>query len=177
MGHKASSRNTKPPFRLREDMPRMTQTKEGAVIWCPFCVPSHSLTPGQPALCGTQLKLTAVQTVIPARVVRLQKLTCLKCHQSGEGEMVPYMNGYIHLEDCAPETNLLKSQPDFQRTADWAFHLPKSLRTQFCKLIDRWPQEVREIDATGKETGKIIGYFWMKGSDNVTRATAKPSAG
>lgn len=161
--------------RIREDVPRMTQNKDGVMIWCPFCVPSHPLTPGQPAPCGTQLKLTAVQTVIPARVARLQKIVCLKCHQSGEGEMVQYMNGFIHLKDCAPDTSLLRTPPNYHPLAGLVFKLPKKLRAQVSRLTG-YPQQVREIDAAGKETGQIVGYFFLKGQANATRATAKPTA-
>lgn len=161
--------------KVREQMPRMTTSKEGATIWCPFCVPSHPLNVAQPAPCGTQLKLTAVQTVIPARVARMQKITCLKCHKSGEGDMVQYMNGYIHLQDCAPDVNLLREPPAYSRWAGWVYGLPKGLRAQVCRLTG-YPQQVREIDEKGQETGKIIGYFFVKGQPHATRTPAQPAA-
>lgn len=176
MAHKRAGGRPLSQFRIREDIPQMTQTKDGAVIWCPFCVPSHPITPGQASVCGTQLKLTAVQTVMPARIARLQKITCLKCHETGDGEMVPYMAGYIHLQDCRPDTNLLRTPPSYTRAAEWVYKLPAKLRTQVCRVTG-YPQQVREIDEKGKETGKVIGYFFLRGNRNASRATAKPTAG
>lgn len=174
MAHKRAAARPLAQVRVREDTPKMTSTKEGAVIWCPFCVPSHAITPGQPSPCGTQLRLTAVQSVVPHRLARLQKLVCLKCHETGEGEMVPYMNGYIHLIDCKPDTNLLRDTPQFNKFAGFVYGLPRGLRAQVCKVTG-YPQQVREIDETGKETGKIIGYFFLRGNANVTRATSEPT--
>lgn len=157
--------------KVREELPQMTQTKEGAVIWCPFCVPSHPLTPGAPAACGTVLKLTATQTIIPARMARLQQIECLKCHKTGEGDMVPYMSGYIHLTDCAPDTNLLKTPVAYSKLAGLVYHLPLKLRERVCALTNQYPQEVCTL-----EKGDVIGYYFLKGKRNATRQTAKPAA-
>jgi hypothetical protein len=175
MAHKRAAGRVPSQLRVREEMPKMTSTKEGAVIWCPFCVPSHAITPGQASPCGTQLKLTAVQTVIPARVARMQKIVCLKCHETGEGDLVPYMKGFIHLIDCKPDTNLLRTTPEFSRAAEWVFKLPVGLRARVCRVTG-YPQQVREIDPDGKETGKIIGYFFLRGNANATRTPAQPTA-
>ncbi len=156
----------------------MTQTKEGVVIWCPFCVPSHPITPGQSSVCGTQLKLTAVQTVIPARVARIQKITCAKCHQTGEGDMVQYGSGFIHLQDCMPQTNLLREPVKYSKLAGWIFHLPVKVRAVVCSVTRQYPQEVHNIT-----DDKVIGYYFIhaapvkqKGQSHATRQTSEPAA-
>jgi hypothetical protein len=105
--------------------------------------------------------VTAVQTVIPQRTVRDQNLTCLKCHQQGKGEMVRYMNGFIHLVDCAPETKLLAQPPKFSALAKYVFNLPEKVRARVEKRTGK-AQRVEEIDAEGRETGKTLGYFFVK---------------
>jgi hypothetical protein len=151
----------------------MTRTKEGATILCPFCMPTHPIVPGEPSPCGTQLRLTAVQTIIPERTVRREELTCVKCHKGG-GEMVQYMNGFIHLNDCAPDTTLLRTPPAYNRFAGLVFKLPKSLRARVAQVTG-YPQQVREISPDGKETGKIMGYFFLKGKLNAPRTTTEPT--
>jgi hypothetical protein len=162
------------PLRTREAVPDARRTKDGAQILCPFCKPSHPLSVGESSPCGTQLKLTAVQQIIPSRIVRMNKLVCVKCRQSG-GEMVKYMNGFIHLQDCNPGTNLLRAQPHYNTLAGLVFKLPKTLRRQVAKVTGS-PQQVREITPDGTETGKIAGYFFLKGKSDVTGQTPEPTA-
>lgn len=147
-------------FRTREAQPAMNVTKEGAQILCPFCTPTHPLIPGQPSNCGTILKLTAVQDVLPTRIVRLQKIKCLKCHEGG-GEMVQYMGGFVHLNDCTPGTRLLPAPPEYNPFAGMVFNMPIRVR----RIIEKTTglaQQVKEIDQDGVETGKIMGYFFMR---------------
>ena len=154
-------KSTRPPITTREQPPKLRQSREGVQVLCPFCVPSHPLLPGQESTCGTTLKVTAVQTVIPQRTVRDQEIVCLKCHEQGKGEMVRYMNGFIHLEDCMPGTKLLAQPPKFSKLAGYVFNLPENLREQIEKRTGK-AQKVEEIDAQGKETGKTLGYFFLK---------------
>lgn len=149
----------RPALTTRELSPKLRQTNSGIQILCPFCTPSHPIIPGQESTCGTILRVTAVQTVIPARTVRDKDLKCVKCHKSG-GVMVRYMNGFIHLEDCAPGTKLLAQPPKFNRLAGYVFNLPEKLRAQVEKRTGK-AQRVDEIDADGKETGKTLGYFFL----------------
>lgn len=158
MSHKQG--RPRPQVRTREEMPRAVRTKEGAQILCPFCTPTHPLAIGEPSPCGTQLKVTAVQSILPSRIVRLRKLICVKCKQGG-GEMVQYINGYIHLNDCAPEVNLLRTPPKYNAIAGIVYNLPKKLRSQVVKLTGV-PQQVQEITPDGTETGKVAGYFFLK---------------
>lgn len=153
------SKTYRPPVTVRELPPMLRQSKEGMQVLCPHCKPTHALLPGVESVCGTTLKLTAVQTVIPARTVRDKNLTCVKCHKRGRGEMVKYRNGYVHLDDCAPETKLLAEPPKFSRLAKIVFKLPEKLRQRVEKFTGK-PQRVDEIDANGQETGRTLGYFF-----------------
>lgn len=150
----------RPSTTTRELPPKLIQTKEGVQVYCPFCTPPHPIVPGQESTCGTTMKVTAVQTVIPARTVRDRDLKCIKCHKSG-GEMVKYMNGFIHLEDCMPGTRLLSQPPKFSKLAEYVFKLPEKVRARVEKSLGK-VQRVDEIDADGKETGKTLGYFFLK---------------
>lgn len=171
--HRASSRGFS-QVRTREGLPRVTQTKEGTLILCPFCTPTHPIVPGEPTPCGTELRLTAVQTVIPSRIARIQKITCVKCKATGGGEMVRYMNGFVHLEDCTPGTNLLRTPPKYTPWAKLVFKMPKVLQNRVTRLTGE-PQPVREINRDGTETGKILGYIFLKGSANAPRPTTEPA--
>lgn len=151
----------RPPVTIRELPPKLLQSKEGLQILCPFCNPPHPILPGQESTCGTTLKVTATQTVIPARTARDKGLICIKCHKTGKGEMVRYMNGFIHLVDCAPETRLLAEPPKFDNMAGYVYKLPERLRALVEKRTGK-VQRVDEIDAEGRETGKTLGYFFLK---------------
>lgn len=74
--------------------------------------------------------------------------------------MVMYMRGFVHLPDCKPETRLLPSLPDFNRTAGLVFRLPERLRAVVEKYTGK-VQYVKEITAEGKQTEKILGYFFI----------------
>jgi hypothetical protein len=130
---------------------------------CPFCVPTHPLVPGQLALCGTVVRLMAIQTTIPVRTVRDKNLTCVKCGQTGEGIMVSYHGQYIHLKDCKPGTLVMAPDAyEFSARAERVFHMKdgwwKNLQ------IKRYgkPEPVNEVDPGGQKTGKILGYVFMK---------------
>lgn len=91
--------------------------------------------------------------------------------------MVKYMNGYIHLANCAPGTRLLSELPAFSRSAEFVFHLPDKLRS-FVERMTGVVQYVKEIDTQGKETGEIVGYFFLKGKSNGrSRQAEKPTTG
>jgi hypothetical protein len=146
--------------RVREAPPKVNPTKKGVEVLCPFCQPPHAILPGVET-CGTTLKVMAVQTVLKNHATRYNKIPCLKCHQIG-GEMVRYNNGFIHLVDCLPGTRLLTAPPKFSNTARIIFKLPAGARKRMERAFGR-AQECREIDADGQETGKILGYFFLKG--------------
>lgn len=175
MTHKRANARVLPSNALhtREALPGINRTKDGTVLTCPFCTPSHPIVPNEPNACGTVLRVTAVQTIIPARVTRMQKLTCLKCHQAG-GEMVQYMNGYIHLTDCTPGTKLLRVPPRYNRMAAVVSKLPAWARGGVEKYTGR-AEAIREINLQGEETGKVLGYIFMKGQPNAARTTPEPT--
>jgi hypothetical protein len=147
-------------FKVREQPPKLNPTKNGVQVLCPFCNPPHALIPGEAAVCGTTLRVTAVQPILIAHASKFNKIKCLKCHQFG-GEMVMYNTGYIHLADCMPGTRLLTQPPKFSKNAKMVFGLPKGLR-DFVEKSTGKVQQVREIDAEGTETGRILGYFFLK---------------
>lgn len=176
MTHKRANGRPTPQVRTREALPSMRQTKEGTQILCPFCSPTHPIVPGQQTVCGTVLELKAIQTVVPARVARNNKIVCMKCHLEGSGEMVQYGSGYIHLVDCMPGTNFLRVEPEYDWFAGFVYRLPKPIRQQVVKLTG-YPQQVRDIGPDGLETGKIAGYFFLKGNANGNAGqTTEPSA-
>lgn len=150
-------------FQIREQPPKTEVTKNGMQVLCPYCPLPHPLIPGEVAACGTIVKVTAVQMVMPARRARRDKIRCMKCHQTEGGEMVKYNNGWIHATDCMPGTRFLALMPEFSKLAGWVFRLKET------NLIRKWvegvkgaAQEVHEIDAEGKETGTVLGYYFLK---------------
>lgn len=150
-----------PATKTREAHPIPRPNKDGIDILCPFCKPPHPIVPGKPTLCGTRLHVTAVQEIISARTVRIEGLTCIKCRETGRGEMVRYMNGFVHVEECAPEISLLTEIPEFSRTAKIIYNLPERIRTLLEKLTGQ-TQKVHGLDPDGKETEEIIGYFFAQ---------------
>lgn len=75
--------------------------------------------------------------------------------------MVAYGNGFVHIQDCNPERKLLSSPPIY---SDWAYrvyHLPVWLRSWIEKFSGA-ALEVVELDGFGKETGKIMGYYFAE---------------
>jgi hypothetical protein len=154
-------KNYSPSLRTRELPPIPQRSKNGVALLCPFCQPTHPLIPGKANNCGTEIRVTAVQTVISARTVRQEGLTCVKCRKKGEGEMVRYMNGYIHVKECAPDVKLLREIPKYSKTAKFVYRLPEKLRD----LVERRTgivQMVHELTPEGEETGMVQGYFFHK---------------
>lgn len=150
-----------PSIRTREMLPLAKRTKEGIILLCPFCTPAHAITPGESSPCGTHLRVTAVQEVISARTARQQGLVCVKCRKTGGGEMVKYLNGYVHVQECAPDVKLLTQIPKYSNFAKFVFKLPERLRT----LIEKRTgvvQIVHGLTPEGQETGQIEGYFFGK---------------
>lgn len=149
----------KPAIRTRELPPIAHKGKEGVVLMCPFCNPTHPLAPGKANQCGTEIRVTAVQAIISALTVRQEQLTCVKCRKTGTGEMVRYMNGFIHVEECAPEIQLLREIPKYSRWAKFVYRLPEGMRA----LVEKRTgvaQSVHELTPEGKETGVVQGYFF-----------------
>lgn len=152
----------RPEVSVREAPPKVKEAAGNVMILCPFCEVPHPVAVGKPAACGTELRVTAVQTVIPVRTVRKHKLKCIKCNGEG-GEMVPFNQGYIHLIDCAPGTKLLAEPPkSYSPAASLIYRLPAWLR----KPIERrtgLARKVEEIDPQGQPTGRTLGYVFHRG--------------
>lgn len=132
--------------------------KAGTQILCPFCAPPHPIMVGQDSACGTTMKVTAVQTIYPARTTKKHNLVCIKCGKGG-GEMVKFNSSFVHAADCTPGTRLITVPPEFSRVAKFIYHLPAWLRKQIEKVTG-FAKEVKEVDAGGQETGKVLGYFF-----------------
>ena len=153
----------RPEIKTREAPPKVKENGKEVLILCPFCPIPHPVAVGRASACGTQLRVTALQTIIPARTVHKKKLVCFKCNKGG-GEMVFFNNGHLHLHDCKPDTPLLADPPkNFSRLAKFVYHLPTSLR----KMIEKRAglvKRVDEIDPQGTETGRTLGYIFYKGA-------------
>jgi hypothetical protein len=159
---KSTQSRALPAFTTRELPPRIDTSKKEAVIQCPFCLVPHPISVGKQSPCGTTLRVTAVQTILPARTVKKNEIRCIKCHKMG-GEMVPFNNGYVHLVDCTPGTKLLAVPPKFSRAAQAVFLLPEWLRTPIERVTGR-AQVAKEVDPEGRDTGKTLGYFFFRGT-------------
>jgi hypothetical protein len=146
---------------IRELPPKVESTPKGVLVKCPFCNPPHLILPGVVSPCGTTLKVTAVQEVFKAHVTRHQDIHCLKCGQTGK-EMVRYRAGFVCLEECSPGTKLMTELPPLRKSAKVIFGLPPKIR----HLVEKYTgpvQELQEINAEGKQTGQVVGYFFWKG--------------
>lgn len=160
----AKRNSNRPAVTVRELPPRVIEKKDEVQILCPFCEPPHPIAVGRPAACGTTLKVTAVQAVIPARTVNKHNLVCIKCHKSG-GQMIQFNQGYIHLHECTPGTKLLTEAPQFSKLARTIFHLPAPLRGVLEKRLGK-AKEIKEVDPQGNDTGKVLGYFFYRPTTN-----------
>lgn len=150
-----------PEFKTREAPPKIKNTKKGVVIGCPFCNPPHPILPGVISPCGTMLKVIAVQVYFPSHYTKRNGLKCMKCGEGG-GTMIKFQNGYVHMEECAPEKTFVTEVPKFSKMAKFIFGLPEKMRTAMEKRYGT-VKEVQEIDGHGQPTGKILGYvFWKE---------------
>ena len=148
-------------LKIREAEPKVKQGKKGVEILCPFCQIPHPIYPYTDSPCGTSLKVTAIQSVVSAHATKFNKIVCVKCGKSG-GEMVKYMNGFVHLVDCKPDTRLMAEPPKFSWMAGLIYKLPTTLGAKdLIEKITGKAQEVQEIDLNGKETGKVLGHFFL----------------
>lgn len=151
-------------IRRREAVPLVKQTKQGPQLMCPYCVPSHPIAINVDSPCGTTIKVTALQTIVPSRISRMAGLTCIKCHKVGHGDMVPYHQGFVHVEDCTPGIKLMTLPPKISRMAGLVAKLPEKIRTMIEKRTGK-TQSVELIDPIGKEIGKTLGYVFVKGKN------------
>lgn len=85
--------------------------------------------------------------------------------------MIRFNNQYVHLAECNPSVKLLAQAPTFSRAAQILWGAPRWLSALTEKWLGR-VQEVKEIDSEGQETGKTLGYFFVK---EVKNDGANPS--
>jgi len=149
------------PTRVREMAPVLREDGKTAQVLCPYCKPSHLLIPGQPSLCGTSIKITAVQTIYTGRFIAENGILCAKCRQGG-GEMVAYRNVYTHIPDCKPDTFLLPELPKFQPFAGVVFRMKDGKVKEAIERRLGLAQIVKETNSEGQPTGKVLGYFFLK---------------
>lgn len=146
-------------MRTREMMPLAKKTKSGMVLMCPFCTPTHVISPGTPSQCGSELRVTVVQQIISARTARNGGFVCVKCRETGGGEMVRYMNGFVHVKECAPDVRLLRETPKYSKLAALVYKLPEKVRSMV-ECYTGMVQMVHELTPDGAENGVVQGYFF-----------------
>jgi len=157
MSHRKSG--IKPPFTERIGVPSVTKDKNGsAILWCPFCKPSHPLRADNKSTCGTVMQIRAVQVVYKAKYDN--KLVCVKCGHGG-GEMVRFQTSFIHTHDCSPGVATFTEPPNYSMLAKLLYKLPVRART----LLERTTGKivpVEEVTEIGEKTGKIFGYIFNR---------------
>lgn len=152
------------PVKMREKYPLTRKDKQGHIeMLCPFCVTPHVISPRMPSPCGTTIQVKAVQKLITARTAKNEGVKCMKCHDDKGGDMAMCRNGFVHIHDCAPGVVVLPAEPKYSKWAERVFKLPEALRKRIEKRFGE-VKEISEIDQDGKETGKILGYFFYKDS-------------
>ena len=150
----------RPPATTRIEAPKFGKTKDGKdSILCPFCNPTHPLTPGSEAMCGTALQVRAVQMVYKAK--HYKGMVCAKCGKDGD-QMVRFQNAFIHVKDCTPGVATLTESPQFSKLARLVYTAPPYIKALFEKRFGS-AMSVDEVLPNGTRTGNIIGYFFMKG--------------
>lgn len=150
----------RPRTTQRVEAPIAKMEKKEAILYCPFCRPTHKIVPGVENPCGTRLEVRAVQTVYKARYMK--EMVCLKCGQGG-GEMVQYRNGFVHTHDCAPGVAALTEEPKFNKWAEIVYGMPwPAVKSAIEKRVGR-AMQVDEVAPDGKRTGKVLGYAFFKG--------------
>ena len=155
----AKKHSSRPASSVRERAPLYKNADGNVQILCPYCQPTHPIYPDKISACGTFLKVTASQTVYLSRTIRKAEVVCVRCGK-GSGEMVRYGKGFVHVENCNPERRLLAEPPIYSEWARRVYNMPKMLRECFQWIIRKPIVEVNEVDETGKETGKVLGYYF-----------------
>lgn len=156
----SKTKQIRPPFTERIGTPKATKDEKGnAVLWCPFCIPSHPLDTGGASACGTILQVRAVQIVYKSKFNK--DLVCVKC-QKGGGDMVHFNNAYIHTHDCMPGVATFVDPPKFSKAAALVFKAPGWIKPRLEKILGE-AKPVEEVTEDGTRTGKILGhFFWRK---------------
>lgn len=154
-----SKRNaSRPPVTERIEAPKITRDKDGnAILYCPFCEPTHPLRPENNSSCGTILQVRAVRTIYRAKYDK--RFVCVKCGKGGD-EMVRFQNGFVHTHDCAPGVVTLEQPPEFSKLAERVYNsrFRKVMEAMFGEVVP-----VLEVTPEGEKTGVTLGYFFTRG--------------
>lgn len=146
--------------------PVITKGNNGeAILMCPFCIPSHVLSASNTNGCGSMVQMRVVQTVYRAKYN--DKLVCVKCAKGG-GEMVRFMEAFIHIPDCMPGVATLVDPPPFSRFAKFVSGRGK-LKPLF-EYFTGVATPIEEVMPDGTRTGVTLGYFFKRIA-NAKRAT------
>ena len=164
-------KSIQPAVITREEPPKVQQTPNGARMICPYCTPPHVLIPGQQSACGTTLKVSAVQIIIPARTANEKKLRCLKCGEVGRAPMVQCGGGYVHRHDCKPGTQVLPAPPPYSAKAERVYNMKAGWMKEFLEKRYGRAQCVKEVNVDGVETGNILSYFFLKEANHDRRSS------
>lgn len=156
-----SKRNSvQPATSIRRAVPLLETEKNGSnVLMCPFCVPSHPITPFVPSGCGTVVEVLAAQTTYRAKYNK--GMVCVKCGKDG-GVMVRMNDAFTHNYDCTPGTTTLTAVPKFSKFAAFVFGMKDG---RLKETIQGWTgvaAEVKEVTPEGERTGVILGHFFHK---------------
>lgn len=157
--------------RRRSKPVKLQKGPKGVALFCPFCDPTHSILPGANGPCGVFVEVLAVQDTLTSHGSKSAGIHCLKCHETGKGDMRRFGSGWVHIEDCAPNVRLLPQVPDSSRTARMIYGLPEKLRNQVEKMTGK-VQIVMELGSDGQETGKVMSYFFLPKQKKVKNAQA-----
>lgn len=146
------------PTTIRRHVPLLEKDNHGAnVLMCPFCIPSHPITPFVASGCGTVVEVQAVQTVYRAKYQK--GMVCVKCGKSG-GMMVRMNDAFTHSFDCTPGTTTLTAVPAFSKIATWVFKMKDGRLKEFIQGFTGVAAEVKEVTPEGERTGVILGHFF-----------------
>lgn len=149
----------KPGYRQRIATPIPRQDGKGNVtLMCPFCNPTHPLSPNGMSGCGTELQVRATQTVF--RAVSDKKMICIKC-QKGGGEMVAFNESMVHVHNCTPGVATFVDPPRMSVFAAALFRLPVRIRSVFEKYTGEI-KPISEVKPDGTRTGRTLGYVFYR---------------
>jgi hypothetical protein len=111
--------------------------------------------------------MRAVQTVYRAKFIK--DMVCAKCGQGG-GDMVRFQNAFIHVNDCSPGVVTLVEPPSLSFWARRVYFMPIWFKSRIEKRTGR-AMPVDEVLPDGQRTGKVLGYFFMKGGISNAQRT------
>lgn len=144
----------------REAAPGTVKDKSGSTVFtCPFCNPTHPISPFQVSPCGTIVDVRAVQATFSSKYD--PRIRCAKCGQKG-GKMVQRGDAYIHAEECKPGTVFMTEPPAYSTFAKFVYNLKKGSTKAFLEKHLGRAVMSEEVTPQGEKTGVVFGYFFYK---------------